>query len=559
MPASSSAIFGFGSNCMPRGLTMRFRVVGAASAVTMGLVVAIALVPGSLLATISSPETAVSFVSEPALERLQAIREQLVRRRALQRALEQRVEVLAGEVEALEMRRAQTSAALQSERSEAAMIERRLDHLVPRILARNAAVRERREQVGRLLADLASSSRRVELDQTVRARLLAISPVMLRRLRNAEARLATLERRPDPALARQQEIERRAPALAAEAQRLQRQREQTARQRQAALERATAVTTEVAWLDAEQQALSQRLLTNEAADRARAGPRADQPALSGAAALAVVGGMVLDATVKGELWTRPRVGFAAAARQPVAPQLVALAPEARHLPHSLAIARTALPPPPAKPLDVSRPGDLVTAATTLGADPLVTALDVVFREPAALANVGSRVAPARLQRAQPPLLPVPDEVVNPFSDQAAAGAQRDIAIAAAPGQAVAAPEAGRVVFAGAFRSYGKLLIIEHHREYHTLLWGFSELGVEKGDRVRTGQIVGVMADDAERSPALHVELRRNGRPDNPLRGWPPVATRSEVDAKKCDQPVRPRSFGRGGITGGGGCAAGRIL
>jgi septal ring factor EnvC (AmiA/AmiB activator) len=60
------------------------------------------------------------------------------------------------------------------------------------------------------------------------------------------------------------------------------------------------------------------------------------------------------------------------------------------------------------------------------------------------------------------------------------------------------------------------LIIEHQREYHTLLWGFSKLDVAKGDRVRTGQVVGVMADDAARTPALHVELRHNGRPVNPL-------------------------------------------
>jgi septal ring factor EnvC (AmiA/AmiB activator) len=106
--------------------------------------------------------------------------------------------------------------------------------------------------------------------------------------------------------------------------------------------------------------------------------------------------------------------------------------------------------------------------------------------------------------------------VNPFSDQDGASAKPGITIAAAPGQAVAAPEDGLVVFAGAFRSYGKLLIIEHQREYHTLLWGFSELDVTKGDRVRTGQIVGVMAIDDEPAPALHVELRRNGRPVNPL-------------------------------------------
>jgi murein DD-endopeptidase MepM/ murein hydrolase activator NlpD len=189
------------------------------------------------------------------------------------------------------------------------------------------------------------------------------------------------------------------------------------------------------------------------------------------------------------------------------------------LPHALATARLDLPamsPPPAKPIDVALKGDVAPAAGWPGDYPGVTPLDVVFLEPAPLADVGSRVAAARLRRAQPPLMPVPDEMMNPFSDRAGAAAEPDITISAAPGQPVATPEAGRVVFAGTFRSYGNLLIIEHQREYHTLLWGFSKLDVAKGDRVRTGQVVGVMADDAARTPALHVELRHNGRPVNPL-------------------------------------------
>jgi len=501
----------------PRSLPTGRRVAGAASAAVIGLVVAITIAPDALLATVSSSELAASLGLERELDRLQAVREQLARRRALQHALEKRIEVLDGELQALETRRAQVSTARGGEQREAAMIERRLDHLVPRIMARNAAVRERREQVGRLLAGLASSSRRVELDQTVRARLLAISPLMLRRLQDAEARLAAIERQPDPALERQQEIERRAPALDAEAWRLRSQREQQARRRQATLAQVEAVKAEVARLDAEQRALSRQLLTREAAHVARAGPRADEPALSGSAPRSAVAELLVDAKVKGEL--RSRVGFAAAARQPVAPQLVALAPESLALPHALTsaqVAMPALPPPPAKPLDVARTSDLVAATAAFGDAPLATALDVVFREPAPLAHGGPSISPDRLQPAPRPLMPAPEEAVNPFSDQAGGDVPPALAIAAAPGQAVAAPEAGLVVFAGAFRSYGKLLIIEHEREYHTLLWGFSELGVAKGDRVRTGQIVGVMADGTERSPELHVELRRNGRPVNPL-------------------------------------------
>jgi murein DD-endopeptidase MepM/ murein hydrolase activator NlpD len=219
------------------------------------------------------------------------------------------------------------------------------------------------------------------------------------------------------------------------------------------------------------------------------------------------GDVTLDAAVKGELRSEGRLAFTAEAFQPASPQLIATAPESLDLPQALAAARAGLPPP-AKPLDASVKG-------ALGAGE-AQRLDIVFLEPAPLADARSRVPPARLRRSQAPIMPVPGEVVNPFSDQGGASAKPGITIAAAPGQAVAAPEDGRVVFAGAFRSYGQLLIIEHQREYHTLLWGFSELDVAKGDQVRTGQIVGVMAIDAEAVPELHVELRRNGRPVNPL-------------------------------------------
>ena len=77
---------------------------------------------------------------------------------------------------------------------------------------------------------------------------------------------------------------------------------------------------------------------------------------------------------------------------------------------------------------------------------------------------------------------------------------------------MAAPVEGKVVFAGTFKSYGWLLILEHEREYHTLLWGFARLDVRRGDQVHVGQIVGIMDAQGDDPPVLHVERRRNGRP-----------------------------------------------
>ncbi len=484
------------------------KLVSGVSAALLGLTATIVTVPGSLLATLSPSDKVATFGLEPELARLEGVREQLARRHALQRTLQERVEALGEELAALQSQREASAATLRSERAEAAVLERELDRLVPRLLARSAAVRERREQVARLLADFATTSRQVELDQTIRARMLAITPLMLRRLQDAEERLATLEAEPDPALARKQEIERRVTELMADVQRLQQEREQKARQRAALAERADDVDGEIAALDEEQRVLAGQVLSSEAAHVARAGPKADQPALPGLASRAG-GDVELDAAIKGALRGRPGLGFAAEAFQPAVPQLVAIAPESLAIPQALATAHAALaalPPPPAKPLNAVLKGDVGTAEAGR--------LDVAFLEPAPLADVPSRVPAARLRKPPAPIMP--GEVVNPFSDQGGGSAKPGITIAAAPGQAVAAPEDGRVVFAGPFRSYGQLLIIEHQREYHTLLWGFSELDVAKGDRVRTGQIVGVMAVEAKPVPELHVELRRNGRPVNPL-------------------------------------------
>ena len=118
---------------------------------------------------------------------------------------------------------------------------------------------------------------------------------------------------------------------------------------------------------------------------------------------------------------------------------------------------------------------------------------------------------ARLHGASPvpPILIVP---AHSYDRTLIAHAGPEVAIRAAPGQAVAAPVEGRVAFAGAFKSYGLLLILEHEGEYHTLLWGFARLEVRQGDQVQVGRIVGFMDARGDDPPVLHVERRRRGRP-----------------------------------------------
>jgi septal ring factor EnvC (AmiA/AmiB activator) len=80
---------------------------------------------------------------------------------------------------------------------------------------------------------------------------------------------------------------------------------------------------------------------------------------------------------------------------------------------------------------------------------------------------------------------------------------------------VVAPHNGKVVFAGNFRGYGQLLIIDHGDGYHTLLAGMSRIDGIMGQYVLSGEPIGVMGTRKRAGPSLYVELRRNSQPINP--------------------------------------------
>lgn len=92
---------------------------------------------------------------------------------------------------------------------------------------------------------------------------------------------------------------------------------------------------------------------------------------------------------------------------------------------------------------------------------------------------------------------------------------KGVTIETRPGAQVISPYDGQVAFAGPFRGYGLLLIIDHGEGYHTLLAGMSRIDSLVGQRLMSGEPVGVMAN-TEGKPALYFELRRNGQPVNPL-------------------------------------------
>jgi septal ring factor EnvC (AmiA/AmiB activator) len=80
---------------------------------------------------------------------------------------------------------------------------------------------------------------------------------------------------------------------------------------------------------------------------------------------------------------------------------------------------------------------------------------------------------------------------------------------------VVAPWDGRVEFAGPFRGYGQILIIEHGDGYHSLLAGLERIDVAVGQALVAGEPVGVVKS-GEGKPSLYLELRRHGQPIDPL-------------------------------------------
>ena len=86
---------------------------------------------------------------------------------------------------------------------------------------------------------------------------------------------------------------------------------------------------------------------------------------------------------------------------------------------------------------------------------------------------------------------------------------RGLSIVPVSGAQVVAPAEGRVVFAGPYRGFGNILIIEHGGGWTSLITGLGDLDAQVGDSVDQGAPV---ANAADKDPLVTVELRRAGRP-----------------------------------------------
>ena len=103
-----------------------------------------------------------------------------------------------------------------------------------------------------------------------------------------------------------------------------------------------------------------------------------------------------------------------------------------------------------------------------------------------------------------------------------------ITIIPRPGATVTAPAAGTVRFAGPFRGYREILILEHPGGYLSLIAGMTRIDAAVGVAVGAGEPVGVMDDKPDSKPELYYELRRSGQPVDPEAVAVPVGVKGKV-------------------------------
>jgi|GEM_PF-1333844 len=123
-----------------------------------------------------------------------------------------------------------------------------------------------------------------------------------------------------------------------------------------------------------------------------------------------------------------------------------------------------------------------------------------------------RKAPAKqASNASSWLWPVEGQVIDNF------GERKGLHIKNAKGSKIKAAQNGEVVYSGnALKGYGNLIIIKHADNYLSAYAHNDSLLVGEGTKVTQGQVIATMGNTSSAYDCLHFEIRKNGKPINPL-------------------------------------------
>lgn len=114
--------------------------------------------------------------------------------------------------------------------------------------------------------------------------------------------------------------------------------------------------------------------------------------------------------------------------------------------------------------------------------------------------------------------PTEGKILRNFTDS---GSGKGLDIIGIRGQAVRAAANGRVVYHGSgLRGYGQLIIIKHNDEFLSAYAHNERIYIKEGDSVKRGAKIAAMGDSGADRVKLHFEVRRNGKPVDPLKYLP---------------------------------------
>jgi len=95
--------------------------------------------------------------------------------------------------------------------------------------------------------------------------------------------------------------------------------------------------------------------------------------------------------------------------------------------------------------------------------------------------------------------------------------RKGIKLGGQPGEPVRAAEGGKVMYSGSgLIGYGRLIIIKHNDKYLSAYGHNRKLLVEQGQQVTKGQKIAELGTSNDGKPLLHFEIRRRGKPVDPL-------------------------------------------
>lgn len=109
------------------------------------------------------------------------------------------------------------------------------------------------------------------------------------------------------------------------------------------------------------------------------------------------------------------------------------------------------------------------------------------------------------------ILPVTGRLVGGFGEPGPGGPATGTTFAPAADALVVAPADGRVAFAGIYKGYGRIVIIEHPGGWTTLVTQLARIDVAVGEQVVQGASLGQAGSGR---PTVMVEVRQNGAPVN---------------------------------------------